>query len=162
NEKKEAAEGDKGKEADKSKAREKGKESDKSKEGEKKEEVVKVTLDLDGIGQRIVALPIKAANYVNLDAGKTGTLFLSEIVDVPRFEGQTPVTISKFDLTTRKTEPFLSGINGFGVSANGEKVLYRQGPGWFIAGTAAAPKPGEGALKLDEMETYVDPRAEWK
>jgi tricorn protease len=72
-----------------------------------------------------------------------------------------PVTISKFDLSKRKTEPFLSGINGFTVSANGEKVLYRQGPGWFIAASAAAPRPGEGALKLDELETYVDPRAEW-
>src|SRR5207245_4979612 len=147
-EKKDAAGGDKGKEADKSKEGEKGKEAgkakegEKGKEGEKKEEPVKVTIDLDGIGQRIIALPIKAANYVNLDGGKAGTLFLSEIVDVPRFEGQTPVTVSKFDLTTRKTEPFLGGINGFAVSANGEKVLYRQGPGRFIANTHAEPKPG--------------------
>ncbi len=154
-EKKDSAGGDKGKEADKNKEGEKGK------EGEKKEEAVKVTIDLDGIGQRIVSLPIKAANYVSLDTGKAGTLFLSEIVDVPRFGEPAPVTVSKFDLTTRKTEPFLGGINGFAVSANGEKVLYRQGPGWFIAATAAAPKPGEGGLKLDEMEVYVDPRAEW-
>jgi tricorn protease len=166
-EKKDSAGGDKGKEPDKNKAGDKAKEGDKSKEGEKgkegekKEEAVKVTIDLDGIGQRIVSLPIKAANYVSLDAGKAGTLFLSEIVDVPRFEPQTPATVSKFDLTTRKTEPFLSGINGFGVSAKGEKVLYRQGQGWFIAKTDAAPKPGDGALKLDEMEVYVDPRAEW-
>ena len=153
-EKKDAAGGDKGKEG------EKGKEGDK-KDEKKKEEGVKVVIDLDGIGQRIVSLPIKAARYEGLDAGKAGTLFLSEIVDVPRFEGPTPVTVSKFDFATRKTEPFLGGINGFGVSANGEKVLYRQGPGWFIAGTGAAPKPGEGALKLDEMETYFDPRAEW-
>ncbi len=154
-EKKDSAGGDKGKEADKNKEGEKGK------EGEKKEEAVKVTIDLDGIGQRIVSLPIKAANYVSLDTGKAGSLFLSEIVDVPRFGEPAPVTVSKFDLTTRKTEPFLGGINGFAVSANGEKVLYRQGPGWFIAATAAAPKPGEGGLKLDEMEVYVDPRAEW-
>ncbi len=155
-EKKEAASGDKGKEADKGKEGEKGKEGDK-----KKEEAAKVVIDLDGIGQRIVSLPIKAARYEGLDTGKAGTLFLSEIVDVPRFEGPTPVTVSKFDFSTRKTEPFLGGINGFGVSANGEKVLYRQGPAWFIAATAAAPKPGDGALKLDGMETYVDPRAEW-
>jgi len=146
---------DKGKEADKSKEGEKGKERDK-----KKDEGVKLVIDLDGIGQRIVSLPIKAARHEGLDTGKAGTLFLSEIVDVPRFE-PTPVTVSKFDFSTRKTESFLSGINGFGVSANGEKVLYRQGPAWFIAATAAAPKPGDGALKLDEMETYVDPRAEW-
>src|SRR5439155_150980 len=120
-EKKDSASGDKGKEADKNKEGEKGKES------EKKVEPVKVTIDLDGIGQRIVSLPIKAANYVSLDVGKAGTLFLSEIVDVPRFEGATPVTVSKFDLTTRKTEAFVSGISGFAVSANGEKRIARCG-----------------------------------
>ena len=165
-EKKGSASGDKGKEADKSKEGEskegdQAKEGEKGKESEKKVEPVKVTIDLDGIGQRIVSLPIKAANYVSLDVGKAGTLFLSEIVDVPRFDGATPVTVSKFDLTTRKTEAFVSGISGFAVSANGEKALYHLGPGWFIAGTAVVVKPGDGALKLDEMEVYVDPRAEW-
>jgi len=150
---------------EKPKDADKGKEAaDKGKEGEKKNEV-KVTVDLDGIGQRIVALPIKPAHYVGLDAGKTGVLFLSEIPDVPSLEAPTLITVSKFDLSTRKTEPFTGGLSSFVVSANGEKVLYRQGPGgeapWFIVPTAAAPKPGDGALKLDGMEAYVDPRAEW-
>src|SRR5579863_3069931 len=130
-----AASDEKGKEADKGKEGDKAKDADKGKEGEKKDEV-KVTLDLDGIGQRIVAMPIKAANYVGLDAGKTGVLFLSEIPDVPSLTEPTPVSVSKFDLSTRKTEPFLGGLSSFSVSANGEKVLYRQGfgPGpWFIA-----------------------------
>jgi tricorn protease len=148
--------------ADQGKDAEKSKEGDKGKEGEKKDEPVKVTIDLDGISQRIVALPIKPANYTQLDTGKTGTLFVTEIADVPRFErGPSPATVSKFDLTTRKTEPFLSGVTSFGVSANGDKVLYKQGPGWVIAGASAAPKPGDGALKLDGMEVYVDPRVEW-
>jgi tricorn protease len=142
-----------GKEADKGK-------DQKGKEGEKKDEAVKVTIDLDGIGQRIVALPIKPANYVRLAAGKAGTLFLEEIPDVPRFE-PTPGTVTKFDFKTRKTEPFLGGVRGFEISANGEKVLYRQGPGWFIAKTDTAPKPGEGALNTGAMEVFVDPRVEW-
>jgi tricorn protease len=146
---------------DQGKEGEKGKD-DKSKEGEKKEEAVKVTIDLDGITQRIVALPIKPANYIQLVAGKAGTLFVAEIADVPRFEqGPPAASISKFDLTTRKTEPFVSAVTAFTVSANGEKALYKQGPGWFISATGAAPKPGEGALKLDAMEVYVDPRVEW-
>lgn len=158
---------EKSKEADQDKDKDKGKagDKDKGKEGEKKEEPPVVTIDLDGIGQRIVALPIRAANYVQLDAGKTGVLFLSEIVDVPRFSDPPSATVSKFDLSTRKTEPFVSGVSAFVVSANGEKALFRQGPPpagpWIIAGTAAAPKPSEGALKLSDMEVYVDPRAEW-
>ena len=79
----------------------------KARKAEKKEEPPAVTIDLDGIGQRIVALPIRPANYIQLDAGKTGILFLSEIVDVPRFGEPPSVTVSKFDLSTRKTEPYV-------------------------------------------------------
>src|SRR6201998_2610561 len=87
---------EKSKDADKDKDSGKGKEAHKKrdkkevreeeskaeKKEEKKEEPVKVTIDLDGIGQRIVSLPIKAANYIGLDAGKAGTLFLEEMPDV--------------------------------------------------------------------------------
>lgn len=159
------ADKDKNKDQDEDQAKGADKDKDKGKEGEKKEEPVVVTIDFDGIGQRIVALPIRAANYVQLDAGKTGILFLSEIVDVPRFSDSPSATVSKFDLSTRKTEPFVSGVTSFAVSANGEKVLFRQGPPpaapWIIAATATAPKAGEGALNLSEMEVYVDPRVEW-
>jgi tricorn protease len=159
---------EKGKEADKSRPKEadkeKGKEGE-NKEGEKKDEPPVVTIDLEGIGQRIVALPIRAANYVQLTPGKTGILFLAEIADVPRFEEPPLVTVSKFDLSTRKTEPYVGGVDKFTVSANGEKALFKQGPAptspWIITATAAAPKPGDGVVNLGELEVYVDPRAEW-
>lgn len=161
---------EKAKDADKNgKQGEKGKEAEKKegegKEGEKKEEAPKVVIDFDGLEQRIVALPIKAANYVSLDAGKAGTLFLTEIADVPSLTEPNLLTVTKFDLKERKADPFLGGVSAFTVSSSGEKVLYRKGPGprapWFIASTQAPPKPGEGMLKLDGMQVYVDPRAEW-
>jgi tricorn protease len=160
-EKEKQADKSKGKEADK----DKGKEGE-NKEGEKKDETPVVTIDPEGLGQRIVALPIRSANYVLLEPGKTGILFLGEIPDVPRFEDDAPlITVSKFDLSTRKTEPYVGGVSKFTVSANGEKALFKQGPAppspWIIAATAAAPKPGDGVVNLGEMEVYVDPRAEW-
>jgi tricorn protease len=54
----------------------------------------------------------------------------------------------------------VSGIDAFAVSANGEKALYKQGPNWFITPTSAV-KPGDGQLKLEDLQIYVDPRAEW-
>jgi len=158
---------EKGKDAEKAKDKTKDKAADKDKEdkAEKKDEVPVVTIDLEGIGQRIVAMPIRAANYVSLDTGKAGILFLGEIVDVPRFSEPPLLSVSKFDLSTRKTEPYVGGLTAFVVSENGEKALFKQGPApaspWIIAATAAAPKPGEGALNLGEMEVRVDPRAEW-
>jgi tricorn protease len=154
---------------EKTKDAEKSKETDKKdgdkKDADKKDEPPVVTIDLEGIGQRIVSMPIRAANYVGLNTGKAGILYLQEVVDVPRLTEPTLGTVTKFDLSTRKTEPFVAGVSAFTVSANGEKALFKQGPApaspWIIAPTAAAPKPGDGNLNLADMEAYVDPRAEW-
>ena len=75
----------------------------------------------------------------------------------------TPASVTKFELSTRKQEPFLGGLSGFAVSANGEKFCTTRDrdPRGLSPRPSAAPKPGEGAVKLDEMEVKVDPRAEW-
>ncbi len=128
-----------------------------------KKKPVAVRIDLDGLGQRILSLPLPAQNYDQLVAGKAGTLFLVEGPIIPRGDGPPRRTVHKFDLEKRKAEKFLDGVTGvIAVSHDGGKLLYRQESKWFIVGTAAAPKPGEGALQLDAMEVRVDPQAEWK
>ena len=49
---------------------------EKAKEGEKKPEPVKVQIDFDGLGQRILAMPIPARNYFGL-SGREGRRSLS-------------------------------------------------------------------------------------
>ena len=143
-----------------------GKDGKDDKDGKDKDEGRKtVKIDFDGIGQRILALPIPARNYTGLSAGKAGALFLLESAPVQGFGFEGSV-LHRFDLESRKTEKLLDGIQTpFAVSHDGEKMLVRQGESWSIVpmGPAAgAPKPGEGALALDRMEVLVDPRAEWR
>ncbi|MGH9770039.1 MAG: S41 family peptidase, partial [Blastocatellia bacterium] len=129
------------------------------KPGDKKEPP-KVTIDFDNISQRILALPIPNRNYVGLAAGKANALFVIEFPD-----GAQGATLHKFDLEKRKLDKALENLNDFKLSANGEKMLYRQQQNLFIAATATlgtpAFKPGEGKIKTEEMEVYVDPKAEW-
>ncbi len=146
-------------ESDEEKADETPKPVEKPKEEPKK--TVEVRIDFDGIGQRILALPIPARNYTDLFAGKNGTLFLVESPTVPS-PGPPARIVHKFDMKTRKTDKVLEGVRAFTVSFNGEKLLYAKGEQWAVAGTAAPPKPGEGTLKMDALEVRVDPRAEWK
>ena len=131
------------------------------KPAEKKEDVT-VTIDLENIGQRILALPIPARNYTGMKAGKAGSLYLLEAPQglASAFESSAQ-TVHKFDLEKRKLDKLVEGVTVFVLSENGEKMLYRQGPGWFIAAAGQPVQPGQGMLKLDEMEVYVDPRAEW-
>ena len=123
-----------------------------------------VRIDLPGIDQRTLALPIPPRDYVSLDAGKTGILFITERVQNPAAapDERETATLYKFELKTRKTDKVLEDLRRFVVSQDGEKMLYRQGANWVISAAGTPPKPGEGALKLDGMEARIDPRAEWK
>jgi len=161
---------DKGKVVDKSAADKDADKDKNTKDEQKKEEPVVVKIDIDGIGQRILSLPIPAKNYVNLLAGKSGILFLAEGPTVITEENQEnlPQTIQKFDLDKRKVDKFLSEVNDYVVSFDGERVLYRKGESWATASAdegpspGGPPKPGLGPLKLEGWEVYVEPRAMWK
>jgi tricorn protease len=134
-----------------------------AREAKGKKKPVRVRIDLDGLSQRILSLPVPAQNYQQLQAGKAGILFLVEAPVVPRLGGPQALTVHRFELKKRKTQKFLEGVTGrIALSHNGAKLLYRRGNRWFLAGTSAPPKPAEGALKLDGMEVRVDPPAEWR
>jgi tricorn protease len=159
------------------KAAEKEKEKDKDKE----KIAPKVRIDLENIDQRIVALPVPNRNYVGLEPGKEGTLFLVEGAAVRATRrGPPSLIVHKFDLSKRKLEKLLDGVRRFVVSHNGEKMLYQQGDKWYLTATPPAAKPGEGAgppksgdapspikpgegvVKLEDVEIGIDPRAEWQ
>ncbi|MGA8267712.1 MAG: PDZ domain-containing protein, partial [Candidatus Acidiferrales bacterium] len=145
------------------------KDSKDAKDKTKPEEPVKVTIDFDGISQRILALPIPARDYAGLAAGKTGELYPIESERPPAVggDGGAPpgLSVYRFELKTRKTEPLISGVQSFDVSFDGEKFLYSQGESWNIHPTSGHPMPGakpdEGHLKIEGMEVRIDPRAEW-
>ena len=141
-----------------------GEAKDKDKDKEAAKEPERVVIDLDGIGQRILALPVPAKNYVGLGAGKDGIVFLLEAPQAftAMLGGSNSNTLQKFDLSTRKVDKFLDGVNGFWVSATGEKIMVSQGPQWTIAGTAGPVEPGKGVLNTGGMEVYVEPLIEWK
>ena len=139
--------------------------TDDDKKGKKKPEKEKpasVTIDFENIGQRIVALPIPARNYTRLRAGTNGILYLSEGPAVVNAGEPESYNLHRFDLEKRKTEKILDDVKAFALSADGEKMLYRKGDTFYIADSAKAPEGGKGALKMDDMEVYVDPRAEWR
>jgi tricorn protease len=144
----------------------------KSDEAKKKEEEKPkpTVIDLGGIGNRILSLPIPARNYVTLDVGKTGVLFLAEGGAVGRAssdDGPPIRSLWRFTTEKRKTEEMLSGLTGFAVSFNGEKLFYMRGDSWFIVPVAdlktdAADAPQGKPVNNGAMMATIDPRTEWK
>ena len=132
-----------------------------------------VRIDLDGIRQRILAVPMPARRYVDLQVGKPGTLLAVEAPADDDDDGPGPdLTVYRYDLKTRKSDTALTGVKRFQMSFGGEKALYRQRDNWIIAalrpmaaGPAAAPPPApapdQGVLKTAGIEVRVDPVQEW-
>lgn len=157
---------DDSKSADKDKAADKDKDKDTSKDD--KDKAVKVTVDLENIGNRILSLPIPARNYGNLLTGKAGVLYLAEGSPVGRSSDRGDSSqiraLWRFTLEKREPEQVLGDIDGFNVSHDGSKVLYARHASFTIA-SADDLKPGNNGpgkpLNLGGMQTMIDPHAEW-
>ena len=140
---------------------------------------VDVKIDLDGIDQRILSVPMPPRRYTGLQVGKAGMLLALEVLPPADGPGPPPgAAVHRYDLKTRKSDVPLTGVNNFQMSAGGEKALYRKGDDWTIAalkpmptgpGGATPPAPpetppggGQGTLKTSGIEVRVDPVQEWK
>jgi tricorn protease len=144
-------------------------------------------IDMEGIQNRIVALPIPPGNLQALSAAKNLIFYVSAPVQglSGPLPGETPA-IHVYDLKNRKEHVFVDGADQYALSFDGKKLLYgtpKPGGGGGEGGPAEhsygivdvkVPDPpeenepkslvhaGEGALKLDGMKMEVDPGAEWK
>jgi tricorn protease len=122
-----------------------------------------VAIDFEGIDQRILAVPVPAANYVGLRAGKPGEIFLLEQALIPPPDESKPkLTIHRFRLEDRETEAILEEVTAFDPSSNGEKMLYELEGQWYLAGIEDPEDAEPRELAVEAMEVYVDPRAEWR
>ncbi len=142
------------------------KDKDNKKEDKTDNKKVEVKVDLDGIGNRILSLPIPARNYGGLAAGKTGVIYLLEGPPFGRSSSGGGIrAIWRFTLEKRKTEQVLGEIDGFLVSADASKALVSQHNSLSIVPTDEL-KPGDGntgkPVNLSKMTADIDPRAEWR
>lgn len=146
------------------------KEEAKKDEGKKDEaKPAETKVDLEGIGNRILALPIPAHNYEGIAAGKEGVLYLAEGSALGRSSseqgGSRVEAVWRFTLEKRQPEPVLHNVDDFQVSADGSKVMYARHGMWTIAAATDLNPANNGPgkpLNLGGMQTMVDPRAEWR
>ena len=111
-------------------------------------------IDVDGLSTRIVALPVPAGEYEQLQTGETGKVFYLRTVD-----GKASVQL--FDLKTRKTEAFVPAAEQYVVTADGKKLLYRNGSSFHVVVTAKNSDSGDGKVDVEAVQVRVAPQAEW-
>jgi tricorn protease len=154
----------KGKDENKSKQDKKDTDKDKS-----KEKPPEFRIDLDGLEQRIVALPTDAGIIQTYYVAK-GFIYYST-TPIHGLSGPIPgetSAVQVYDLKERKSKTLIEGVEHFALSFDGSKLLYDSGEGdnhkYGIIEAKAEPqkKVGEGALNLSDMRVELDPPAEWK
>ncbi len=66
----------------------------------------------------------------------------------------------RYDLKERKEEKALDGVEGWELSRDGKKILYRAGSDWFVTDAKAPLKAGDGKLDLSGLKMKLDVAAE--
>jgi tricorn protease len=127
---------------------------------ESEEEEVRTEIDLQGLAQRIVALPLPAAYFRDLHPGKAGELYYIRAEDGSAF-GSAPGSLARFDLESREETTLLEGVGGFALSADAGHLLLSVGENLHIAPAGAPVDISKGRLALDRVRIKIDPRAEW-
>lgn len=130
---------------------------DKNKSPEKPDESVKnISIEFEGIGNRIVNVPLKAGNYSQLGMFKAG-----EFIYVAGDDYTRTTHLYRYDFKERKESEVME-LDGYLLSADGKKMLYNKGMTWGITDTGKKPEPGKGTLNVSAVEVKIDPVAEWK
>jgi len=125
------------------------------KSSEKKTENNEVKIDLDGIGERIIGLPVTPANYYNV-TGVNGKIYYQVRSSADRR------SITKvFDLKTKKETELGSNIS-FTISPNGKKMLVRMNGQWGVIDLPSGKISIDKPVDISEMKVLVDLKAEWQ
>jgi tricorn protease len=120
------------------------------------------SIDLDGIGNRIITLPTPSQIYVGLEPAGAGSFYAMsrQPVSGPDTFGGL-MTAWKFDWTSRSLSPSFPAITGIQTTADGSKALVSRGLQLYIVPTAAPVPLESGSVNLSGLTVKVDPRQEW-
>ncbi len=119
------------------------------KEAPKAEEQVKVTIDVDGITNRIAVFPLTSGNYRNLEAVDGGILYTKGSA------------LHHYTIEKKKDAVILDRVSNYSLAGNGKKIMYRAGSTYGIIGLSAGQKADAGKLNLDDLDMKIDPKKEW-
>lgn len=140
---------------------------DKKAADDKTTAVKAVKVDITGLQNRIVALPLPERNYDSLSVASDGALFYVERTqpgasnELPGSNSQNNGTLYRFDFEEKKAEQVKDGLANYNLSDDGKKLLLVSLPNTLQVGDAKA-KPEAKPVSLADVRSFVDPAQEWQ
>ncbi len=142
-------------------------EKDDEAEGEKEEETDKpseekgyIEIDFDGLAARAIRIPVESDNYGNLHANKGHLLYQNQGAFLYGRESYAEPALMIFSFEDREATEIADDVSGFVLSADGSKVLVRQGRDYNLY--SAKPK-ADDKKNVSTTGLMVDrvPAQEW-
>ncbi|MTJ82918.1 MAG: hypothetical protein F8N37_18185 [Telmatospirillum sp.] len=129
--------------------------------------IAPMRVDLAGLIQRAVPVPIPAGATDGVTVARNRLFYVSQppaTIDEDGAGGT--MTLHLFDIKDRKDSVLAEGLHGYRLSADGSRILYHKDKDWVVIDARPAPKtPAPDARKtggLSHMRMRVDPRQEWR
>lgn len=116
---------------------------------------VTVKVDIDGIKERIAALPISGSNYGNLTSVGDRLYYLRN----GSMDEQTKLLMYDLD---KRSETELGTVNSYRISTDGKKMLVVQQGQYAIIDLPVTPISIQERLDLSDMKVDLDRHAEWR
>ncbi len=166
-EKKDEAKKDDGKKADAKKDDKKDDKKDEKKDEKKADPVKPIKVDLEGLADRVVALPVAERNYDSLSVASDGALYYLQHPqpgasnEPPQAERRATAELWRFDFEERKPKLLRTGIADYSLSEDHKKLLLTVAGGKLEVGDAN-DKGDSKPLDTSGLRTRVDLKAEWK
>jgi tricorn protease len=135
-------------------------------------------VDVEGLTQRLVGLPVPEGNYAHLRAARDGLLWLRAPVSGALGDGRqgapgrTPrPALERYDLRRRRLEVLADGIDEFAVSGDGRRLVLRDGDQLRVqpadsrqssSGSDDNDGDDEFGIDLHRLRVRVDPPDQWR
>jgi tricorn protease len=139
---------------EKSEKPEKNKKSgkDKKKDNEPEPSSKPVKIDLEGLQQRIIEIPVEAGNYWNLWSVDDKIYY--------NMANDKGMSAKVYDLKQKKETELGSDVS-FDITANGKKMLVRQRSRYAMIDLPSSKISTEKYIDMADMKIWIDNRQEW-
>jgi tricorn protease len=152
------------KKADEAKPEEKKadeKKADEKKPGADKKEPKPVQIDFDGLEKRVVRVPIVAENYGGLSAVKGHLVYVRQGSFYYGRESAIKPSIVIYSVKDRKETTLVEGASNYALSADGQKMLVRQGGSFSLYDVNPRGKDSKKTVSTADLTVERNPIQEW-
>lgn len=117
-------------------------------------------IEFDGLMQRLIRVPVDNANISGLSVVEGGLVFVESDAWFYGRGPERPPRLRMFKFEDREVIDFPSGVQLIDVSADGKRLLARQGNQWQVFDVARAGREPT-TIATSGLQTTIDPVAEW-